>query len=512
MLISLRRFHAILFSVLIYTFVTIAHLHAQSQKPDTSYRNLNLESHVTNEHERKDTIASSLDSIIKIGEIVIAGNSTTHQSIIFREITFHKGELYQVSELKSLIETSIENLTKTSLFNSVIIDYQIFSTPDGAKTSMFVILLKERWFWWIWPLIEHPDRNFNEWWQHQNIGRLSVGLHFQHENFAGKSEKVNIKALLGYRTYLEASYEWPYLNKTHTIGLKILTSYFSQKEINFATIGNELKFYRSDHKVMQKGFRFLVSGKYRPGFHYTTIFSAQYSNLQFNDTIPILNSSFSGSESTGEKNQSTLNPRYLGMSFLFKADFRDNRYYPLKGYYGESEISHSSAINSKFSQQSIRLSLRGYLPFSKQIFGAAEFTTMFSTHDAAPYYMLTALGYNREFVRGYEYYVIEGQHYSLFKSHVKARLLQTTIRLPWLRSEKFNNIPLSLYTGPHFDYGIAYPALGDTNINSYQGKPLMGAGAGIDLVSYYDKVFRFEYSYNLRESKGGFFIHFIAMI
>ncbi len=515
MSISHRRFPAILFAAFICFFASNDSLYAQITDSDTiTRRNLTDKGHSKKEHviEFTDTISSTVDTLIRIGDIVIAGNTRTHQSIILREITFHEGELYPLSKLNSLIETSIINLNKTSLFNSVIIDYQIFNTPDGGKTTLFVILVKERWYWWIWPLVEHPDRNFNDWWQHQNIGRLSAGLHFQHENFAGKSEKLNIKALLGYRTYLEAGYEWPYLNKAHTFGLGILSSYYSQKEINYATVDNELIFYRDDHKLMQQAFRFSVSAKYRRGFHLTNIFSVQYSGLQFNDTVILLNPMFTGPQTISEDRQSELNPHYISLSYNFKADYRDNRYYPLKGYYGESELSYISGINYNFSQQSIRISLRGYLPLAQWLFGAAEITSKFSNPEEVPYYLLNALGYDREFVRGYEYNVIEGQHYSLFKSHLKARFVQTTLKIPWLKAEKFNNIPLNLYTGPHFDYGIAYPVISEVNRNSFQGKPLIGVGAGIDLVSYYDKVFRFEYSYNLSKNKGGLFIHFIAMI
>ncbi len=453
-----------------------------------------------------------VDSTIIIGDILVVGNNKTDKTIILRELAFKEGDVYKADELQNLIELSTQNLNKISLFNSVIIDFQIFKTPQGKQTSLFIILVKERWYWWIWPLIEHPDRNFNDWWQHQNITRLSAGLHFQHENFSGKSEKLNIKALLGYRNYFEASYEWPYLNKAQNLGLGVLASYHSLKEINYATFDNKLEFYRNDSELMQQGFQVLVSGKYRPGFHFTNIVSIQYSGFCFNDTIPVLNPSFTGASKTTEPKRITLKPQYLGVSYLIKADYRDNRNYPLKGYYAESELSHLSGINHKFSQQSIRLSLRGYVPFTSWLFGAAEITSKFSTPGNPPYYLLTALGYDREFVRGYEYYVVEGQHYSLFKSHLKARFVQTVVRLPWLKIEKFNNIPLNLYAGPHFDYGIAYPELIDNTGNDYRGKPLIGLGMGIDLVSYYDKTFRFEYSYNVRESKAGFFIHFIAMI
>jgi len=47
--------------------------------------------------------------------------------------------------------------------------------------------------------------------------------------------------------------------------------------------------------------------------------------------------------------------------------------------------------------------------------------------------------------------------------------------------------------------------------NPLNGKFLAGAGLGVDFVTYYDKVFRVEYTLNA-EGESGFFLHFMAAI
>jgi hypothetical protein len=50
-----------------------------------------------------------------------------------------------------------------------------------------------------------------------------------------------------------------------------------------------------------------------------------------------------------------------------------------------------------------------------------------------------------------------------------------------------------------------------SNGNQLPGTFLTGKGIGLDLVTYYEKVFRIEYSWN-KNNEGGFFLHFVAPI
>jgi len=430
------------------------------------------------------------------GDITIKGNIKTHPSLINREIVLKEGDTLTSSQIKDVSDLSVQNILKTNLFHTVTVD-----TLNRNDTLDFIFIVKERWYWWIWPWIERPDRNFNDWWQHKDLLRVSGGLQFQHENMRGRGEKLNLKAWGGYKTYLEASYEWPYINQKKTIGAGIFATYSSGREVDYTTRENKQVFWHSSANIFESHL-YAVYLKYRPGIRFSHFFTLSYRKFIYFDSIL----------AEGARLHSDLSrPELISFSYLIKADFRDNRYYPLKGFYTESETGFLKNINSRYNQQSERVSLRGYLPLAENIYSASEFTAKFTNPLVKPYFLQNALGYNREFIRGYEYLVIEAPHYWLFKSQVRYAILPyKTFRIPYIQSTKFNPVPVSIFIGPHLDCGKAFPAL-NKEINSLQGEVLTGYGIGLDLVTYYEKVFRIEYTF--RNTGGsGLFIHFMAMI
>jgi hypothetical protein len=84
------------------------------------------------------------------------------------------------------------------------------------------------------------------------------------------------------------------------------------------------------------------------------------------------------------------------------------------------------------------------------------------------------------------------------------------IHAGFVPSPKFNAIPFSLYAGIFIDAGYV------NDQEFYAGNPLVnswqyGYGAGLDCFTYYDLVFRLEYSFN-KLGESGFFLHFTAPI
>ena len=71
-------------------------------------------------------------------------------------------------------------------------------------------------------------------------------------------------------------------------------------------------------------------------------------------------------------------------------------------------------------------------------------------------------------------------------------------------------MPYALYLKAQFDGGYVYADQYRAN-NPLSNSWLYGGGLGLDFVTYYDRVFRFEYSVN-KLGKGGLYIHFIAPI
>lgn len=128
---------------------------------------------------------------------------------------------------------------------------------------------------------------------------------------------------------------------------------------------------------------------------------------------------------------------------------------------------------------------------------------------------MRALGFGRDYVRGYEYYVVDGQHFALFKTNLKFKLLSgKEVHAGFIPLEKFSTIPFSFYLNAYAD--AAY--VEDTQFsniafttNRLPNSWLYGYGAGIDFVTYYDIVIRLDYSFN-KFGESGLFLHFAAPI
>jgi len=133
-------------------------------------------------------------------------------------------------------------------------------------------------------------------------------------------------------------------------------------------------------------------------------------------------------------------------------------------------------------------------------FYLSNFSSAFaSTPTSQPYSMYTALGQRRQFVRGFDTYLIEGPAFVLNKTTLKKRLFSYAWSVEDSPIEQFRYFPVAIYLKAYYDFGYGqnYPRYEDRNQNTrLSNKFLQGAGIGLDLVTLYDNVFRFEYTFS----------------
>jgi hypothetical protein len=161
---------------------------------------------------------------------------------------------------------------------------------------------------------------------------------------------------------------------------------------------------------------------------------------------------------------------------------------------------------------STRTSFSQFYLITNRFSGANSIILKKSFENRQPYYFKEGLGYH-DFLRGFEYYVIEGEDYYLSKNTFKFELLPQRIsNLKFIPLRKFRKIHYAIYLTTHFDIGIAHEKDEEVLLNNdLSNKLLYSTGVGIDIATYYDRVFRFEYSLNSL-NEAGFFIHFKASI
>jgi hemolysin activation/secretion protein len=125
-----------------------------------------------------------------------------------------------------------------------------------------------------------------------------------------------------------------------------------------------------------------------------------------------------------------------------------------------------------------------------------------TTPQNQPYKYRYALGSESEYVRGYEYYVIDGSQYGVLRNNLKYELLNVRVRNIPIRYLPV--LPLRIYPKVFIDAGyVDYKYTGNSFLNN---RMLYSAGMGLDIITAYDLKFRLEYTWNHLGQKG-LFLH-----
>ena len=231
----------------------------------------------------------------------------------------------------------------------------------------------------------------------------------------------------------------------------------------------------------------------------------KFLDLHVNDTVLDLSNDYFANGKT--------RMRYFTLSYQYVRDYRDAKAYPLKGYLVDFEVTqHGLGVlpGEDLNVTFFAASLRKWLRVGHRFFAGGMVRARLMPGKNPPYYHQRALGFGT-YVRGYEYYVVDGQSYVLGKTSLRYQLLKPRIfTFKWFPFEKFNTLHLAIYTGIFADAAYVNDRTSLASDNNTLGNSwLAGYGAGIDIVSYYDLVFRFEYTFN-QMGEGGFFVHFGA--
>ena len=443
---------------------------------------------------------TSLQTLV-VRNIVITGNKTTKSYIIIRELIFHQGDTLNKNVLEAAFTRSKENLINIGLFHFV----EMETVPDVASSVTVHIHVSERWYVWPIPFFELVDRNFNEWWRKRDFSRTNYGIYLSHDNFRGRDESLKLQLRLGYSQRLGLFYSMPYINRKQNIGLALGVYYTRNHEIAYTTINNKLVYIKDQEKYLRNEYYVFARISRRKGFHdYYNVF-ADYRQNNIADTVVLLNKDYFVNNST-QQQQITLGWNY-------RHDKRDYQTYALKGNVFELEIVEQGfgILENEPQILSITSAYRKYWELTPRWHFASSFRGRITGQRDAPYFNQRALGYGGELIRGYEYYVINGQNYFLFKSNLKFTLLPTKIiNFRFLNTEKFNRIPNTFFINAFFDAGYVRDRQFGKN-NSLSNSWQYGYGGGLDYLTYYDIVFRLEYSIN-RMGERGFFLHFSAPI
>ncbi|NOX45580.1 MAG: hypothetical protein GXO89_01205 [Chlorobi bacterium] len=447
---------------------------------------------------------SSVDYFI-IRNIEFSGNKITKKRIIQRELLFKENDTIPVSEISSVFEQSRQNLVNTSLFNIVHID----SVPVKSDPKLLDVKLgfTERWYVWPVPILEFADRNINEWLKKKDWRRVNYGMFLTWNNFRGRREKLILFTRFGYDQKYELSYQIPYINKKQTWGLGVAGGFAQNHEIAYSSVDNKEVYYREENESPKREVFAYAEAYHRKGIYNMHWFKFQYTDLNVTDSVLIYNPDYSFSPFNDNK--------FFSFFYQYRSDYRDFKQYPLKGHYFDAMIEKKGLglmAGQNVNILDLKANYRQYNQIGKRFYWASGLSAKVSPiGNYQPYYYQKGLGYGRDFVRGYEFYVVDGQHYALMKNNLKFELVSMReFSLDFIPTDKFSKLYYAFYLNIFADFGYVIDHR-NISTNPLSNEIMAGYGIGLDFATYYDFVFRFEYTFN-KMGESGFFISFMPSI
>jgi outer membrane protein assembly factor BamA len=447
------------------------------------------------------TSARGADDVI-IRKITCEKNNITKISVILRELPFREGDTVAGSDFGKIIAQSVENLLNTALFNFVTVD-TAFIIDGKFRLANITYSFVERWYIWPAPILEISDRNFNVWYEKHDFTRLNYGAHLVWNNVTGRMENLDMMLRFGKNQQYSLLFDVPYVDRKKQFGAGIEGGFTRNREMGYVTENDKL-IYGFNSNYLVKGWFAALHLLYRGSIHYSHMLDIGFQEFTFSDSLLKLNPEYF----SGEGKRCS----YPSVYYKFKADFRDAKYYPLTGWYADVEFSQSGfgSGGNTVDDGWIKTTSRIYRKFANRWYAGASVTARLSTVSDNSYFMNSALGYNRDFVRGYEYYVVDGTHFGVAKTTLKFALIpERNMKIGFIPTDKFSLVHYAAYLTWFGDAGYVVKNEFVNHNNQLPGTWLLGTGFGLDLVTYYDKVMRIEAAMN-RKGEMGIYIHLIA--
>ncbi|PZV87413.1 surface antigen-like variable number repeat protein [Algoriphagus aquaeductus] len=439
---------------------------------------------------------------VKVNNIYIIGNQKTQKNIILRELDFTTDYYYDLETFLGILKADEQKIYNLRLFNQVEIT-PLFTGPEEVE---ILISVKERLYILPAVIFQLADRNFAEWWTNQNRdwSRVNYGLRLNHSNVGGRNEKFRFSGQLGFTKSFDILYSKPYIDRKQKHGLSFQLTYSDQKTIPIKSEFNRQVFFTNEREdVLRKNFVSAIRYTFRRTFYNFHFATLGFQRTWINPEVLQVNPNYFQHEEN--------NLRYLYFQYSFRHDKRDNVAYATSGELLQlTATKYGLFSNEDLNEVELSLTANRYIPINDRFHFAAGLTGSWFLSQRQPYTLVRGIGYNPNFIRGYELNVIEGQHLYVQKNSLRMKLVDVTFDISsFLQADQFNELPLKIYLSGNFDHGRVTDRNNIPENAKLTNKFLFGYGPGIDIVSSYDTVLRFEYSIN-NQGAGNFFFNLRA--
>ena len=259
---------------------------------------------------------------IRITEIVIRGNERTREQIITRELdftltdslaTFREGipgfrllgqkrfNRVDSSEVVQRLKYSRENIINTKLFLSASLSLE----ETGEGEYKLLIDVNERWYFWVFPIIQLDHPNFNDWLKDPDLSQFTQGVFMSHNNMFGLSHQASVLGYFGSSTGVGLGYYIPWIGKGQKIGMRVAGLYRNSTVVEYGSLDNERKLIYEEGSTREYNLAATIT--MRPGLYNYGKLRLTASHISISDQLYNLTLSDSLSAFLPEGMQSTAN-------------------------------------------------------------------------------------------------------------------------------------------------------------------------------------------------------------
>ncbi len=430
---------------------------------------------------------STLVERVTVERIHIAGNKKTRSATILRELEFAAGDTLLEADLSPALERNRLRLMNIGIFSNAEI---LVASKSEMGAITLNIIVTEGWYILPVPLLSLADRNFNVWWHEFNhsFKRVNYGIDWTQLNLSGRADALKAKAQFGYTNRYEIQYRSPSLNRARTMGFETSISYSRGHEVSYNTIGNKLQFLKIPESWLVEQIYVAGTLTSRPKYFTTQSLTLEYRDNRIADTIARLNPNFFLDNARRQQHSSAI--------YGITLDHRDIRPYPLSGWRAIGELRWNGLLPSDdlhvgriFGQFDQYFKLAKWLSLETILKGRFSYPRR-----QLPWSNNQGLGYGGNFVRGFEYYVVDGLDFGVLRTSWHIQILSKQYTLgKYMPAKAYRKLPLNIYIALNTDIGWSndpyYQAA-----NPLANRVLLGYGPGIDVVAWYDKTIRMEWS------------------
>lgn len=429
---------------------------------------------------------SDSTSYLVVDTVIIEGNRKTKDYILLKQMVIAEGDTVSARALDSLCRRSTNNIFNLGLFlQAHVVPYE-----SRAGYVQLLVQVQERWFVFPKPWVDIADRNFNYWWveQEADLSRLEYGMDLIHYNVSGHNDRLNLRTVFGFTQKFEIQYERPFLTPESETGLGFYGMFARNRQTYINTVNNEQFFFETP-AFLRDRIKAGVYTRHRRGPYQLHVFQVRYNKTDVLDTVAAINPNYLGGDGATEQ-------QFFSLFYSWIVEKVDNRAYPLEGDYARVDLQKRGlGIFDDVDQYYVSAQYNRFQPLGGRWYLGGMAIARLNIAEEYPYFLAESLGYCEYFVRGYEYYVMDGQAWGLIRSNLRFKALDTNIESPFFYNTPFGSIPVQAYFKVFADAGYVSGNT-FTATNTLNNRMLYGGGIGLDITTYYDWVFRIEGAMN----------------